>query len=128
MTETIAAAVDALSATVVPTRKSRSPADKFDNRARSTRLSSKEMLLRYISVLESSRDEIKVRVASLLKRILVREILASPSSLKEYLESIGVATRERKVDRYRAAKKIADYVSDLPRERAKETIEAIEQM
>lgn len=128
ITETISAGADALSATAVPTRKSSSPAYKFYSRARSTKLSSKDMLLRYISVLESSRDEIKVRVASLLKRILVKEILASASSLKGYLESIGVATREQKLDRYRAAKKIADYLSDLPRDRAKETIEAIEQM
>lgn len=128
ISETIAPAADALSATPVPTRKSRSAAYKSDNRARPTKLSSKEILLRHISLLESSRDEIKVRVASLLKRILVKEILATSSSLKGYLESIGLATREQKIDRYRAAKKIADYLSDLPRDRAKETIEAIEQM
>jgi hypothetical protein len=78
--------------------------------------------------LESSRDEVKVRVASVLKRILGREILVSPSSLKGYLETIGVATHAQKVDRYRAAKKIGDYLGGLPKDQAKETIDAIEQM
>jgi hypothetical protein len=128
ITEAIAATADALYAASVSKTKWRSGQDKFDSGPKSRKRNSKEVLLQYISELESSGDQNKVRVASLLKQILRRELLGSSSSLRGYLESIGLSIKAQKLDRYRAAKKIADYLGNLPQDRAKETIAAIEQL
>lgn len=57
---------------------------------------SKEVLLRDIAKIESSTDENRKRIGSLLKRMLAREIFASSSAIREYLETIGLNSRAKK--------------------------------
>jgi hypothetical protein len=124
--ETIAAAAEAL-ATAVPIAGAKPAAHKYREQSGSAKKTSQEMLLRYISILEASGDEIKTSVAILLKKIMARDVLPSSSSLKGCLDNIG-APVGNKLDRYRSAKKIADYLISLPRDEAKARIRDIEQM
>ncbi len=121
----IATAVEALAA-AAPRARPIGAARKYGNQVGSIKLSSKETLLQYISILESSGDEKKVSIAVLLKKIMARDVLPSPSALRYYLESAGIPIGQ-KLDRYRSAKKIADILMELPIEETKSRIQHIEQ-
>jgi len=125
--ETIAAAEALATSVPIANVTPATAAHKNRDRRSPVKQTSQEMLLRYMSFLEASGDEIKKSVAILLKKIMTRDVLPSTSSLKGCLENIGIPSVD-KLDRYRSAKKIGDYLISLPQDEAKARISNIEQM
>jgi hypothetical protein len=91
-------------------------------------LSSRDRLVHYIQTLESGNDRRKADVAGVTRKILNREALQSPNMIRDYMFRSGIPLEEKKLDRYRATRKIAEYLLALSPQEADEQIRAIEQM
>jgi hypothetical protein len=124
---TVADAAEAVVGSLHNSKPRSAQLQRLEN-APSRTLSSRDRLIHYIQNLESGNDRHKANIAGVARKILDREVLQSPNMIRDYNFRSGIPFEDKKIDRYRAIRKIAEYLLTLPREEADEQIRSIERM
>lgn len=80
------------------------------------RSSSKEVVHNYISTLLSLKEDNANSVGKFIQEIVQRTVLSSPSLLRNYIEINGIPSLNARADRYSIARRIGEYLMELPSE------------
>jgi hypothetical protein len=123
VTQAIADAAENLQATAQRANFGRAPSSG----TRSSKKSKHELLGERISRLRQSGLPSDAQIADLLEKILNREVLNSPNSLREYMSLIGVPATARLTDRYDSVRIIMEYLQGLPDQQKHDRIHAVDQ-
>lgn len=93
-----------------------------------SRKSKQELLAEEVRLLRSTGIKRDSLAADLIERLMRREILGTPASLRDYMAFIGMPVSERQIDRYDNIRSILKYLTTLPERESAERIDAADKI